>query len=156
MDVEIEPPHVVAQGRVVAHLVERIVALDGLDRRRNQQVVDFPFVGAVGVDDVAVTRHADARRPHVDEDAARPGAAVVDDHEFPAVAVAAQAADQMPVAVGDVDDADAVRPQDHGERLAVAMIDAYVARADGEALVFVVPDDGAVVLAHDGAVALVD
>ncbi len=33
---------------------------------------------------------------------------------------------------------------------------AHVARADGEALVFIVPDDGAVVLAHDGAIALVD
>ena len=57
--VEVDPAHAGAQLVVVADLLQRIGAVERLDRRRIQRFVEIVVGGAVVVDDVAVARNGD-------------------------------------------------------------------------------------------------
>ncbi len=157
LDVEVDVGHVVPEQLAVAHLVERVGLGDGVDRRRDEDIVDAGFVGAIGIDDIAVARNSDHRRRHVDEHLRlRAGEAVVDDHDLAAVAVPPHAPQQMALVIVDVDDLHAVRTQHDGVGLVAAPLDMHIAGADRETVDLVVADDHPVVFLDDGAVGLLN
>src|SRR6185312_5918427 len=157
IDVEIDARHQRAQRRVIADFADRIDLIDRLHRRRDQRLIDAFGRRAVEFDDVAVARNVDARRRQIEEHpAVRTEAAVVDDHDIAPIAITPQAADEMPLRIGLVDDAHAVRAGHDTDRQIAAMLLVYRARADREAISLAVPDDRAVALAHDRAIALAD
>jgi len=87
---------------------------------------------------------------HEDVFRARTRKAVVDNDNVAAALVAAHAPHQPAVGIGDVDDAHAIRTFNDRLSVGAAPLGADVACIDGEAIAFVVPDDGAVALPDDG------
>ena len=64
--IEVDAAHAVAQVGVVADLLERVAAVESLDRAVHQCIVDVRIGRPLVVDDVALARHAQHRRPQVE------------------------------------------------------------------------------------------
>ncbi len=107
MRVEVDARHAVAHRGAVADFVERIAAIDALDRRRDQRVVDQLRLRVLRLDDVTLARDTHHRRRQVDKEAAdtetdadsdarpRPRTErVVDDDDLAAARIAADAANR--------------------------------------------------------------
>ena len=80
--VEIDAAQAVAQLVVVAHLLQRVGALERLDRRRHQRLVEVVVGGAIVVDDVLLARDRHARPGQV-EGMAEPDRADADGDAVP-------------------------------------------------------------------------
>src|SRR6266536_3351980 len=152
--IEIDPPHAVAQRRAEANLVERVGALDPLDRRRFQRRKDSLPRRVFHLDDVFLARDHDARRRQRDEDLGALGAAeaIVDQDELAAVARPPHPAQQAPVVVDIGHDLHVARAPHYRDDFAGTALDAHVPSDQAEAFHFVVAHEYAAALANDHAV----
>src|SRR6266567_169766 len=152
--VQIDAPHAVAQRRTEADFVERVGALDRLDRRRFQRRKDSLPRSVFHFDDVFVPRDHDARRRQRHEDFHASGTphAVVDQDELAAVPGPAHTAQQAAALVDVSDDLHVARTPHQCDDFTRTALDANVLAGQAEALDFVVTDERAAVLADDHAV----
>src|SRR6266700_4194146 len=152
--VQIDAPHAVAQRRTEAHFVERVGALDRLDRRRFQRRKDSLSRSVFHFDDVFVPRDHDARRRQRHEDFHASGTphAVVDQDELAAVPGPAHTAQQAAALVDVSNDLHVARTPHQCDDFARTALDANVLAGQAEALDFVMTDERAAVLADDHAV----
>src|SRR5216683_1491148 len=152
--VQIDAPHAVAQRRTEADFVERVGALDRLDRRRFQRRKDSLSRSVFHFDDVFVPRDHDARRRQRHEDFYASGTphAVVDQDELAAVPGPAHTAQQAAALVDVSNDLHVARTPHQCDDFAAAALDAHVLPGQAEALDFVMTDERAAVLADDHAV----
>src|SRR6266566_3383953 len=152
--VQIDAPHAVAQRRTEADFVERVGALDRLDRRRFQRRKDSLPRSVFHFDDVFVPRDHDARRRqrHEDFHASGTSHAVVDQDELAAVPGPAHTAQQAAALVDVSDDLHVARTPHQCDDFARTALDANVLAGQAETRDFVMTDERAAVLADDHAV----
>ncbi len=86
----------------------------------------------------------------------RTGKTVINDHDLPAVRIAAHATHETAIAVGEIDDLHAVRTHHDADGLVAAMLDPHVACADGKSIDLTVPNECATAFLNDGAIGFVD
>src|SRR6266849_2115664 len=142
--VEIDARHQLPHRRAVADFVERITPLDPVNRWRLHRLVNQVRRRVLGVDDVAVVGNADDRRRQVDiksADRAGIAIAVVDDDDLTASLVTANPAQQLAVAADHGDDLAAVGTDHDGPGFAADLLGLDVARAETEAILFVVANE---------------